>query len=533
MDKDAILIIERDSTDREVIAAAVTQLGYPFKTARNYLEAVHLLDQQTYAVIISDIRCTVDDGSGILDLIGTLDVQEPIFVVMTGFGSDYSFDHIFGKGAHEFIRKPFNLEQVENRLKRIFHERRISRENEALLKRQVELNERLKAVLSVSSALTSELDFDRLFPLIIGKISEMMCTERTSLYVIDWEKGKLWTRASEGIDPITLALGEGISGRVAQTGEAICVEDAWALPFFNQDYDKQHNFRTRSVVCIPIYNRIGERFAVIQTINKKGGESFDEKDIDFFTSLGSHVGIALENSLLYDEIRLSFESFIRTLSAVVDARHPLTAGHSQRVTEYSLMIAEQMGVTESSLELLKKAALLHDIGKIGIRDDVLLKNGPFTPKEREEMNTHPLKTKDILEKFRFPKSMRSIPEIALCHHEKINGQGYPMGITGEKIPLESKIMAVADVFDALTSQRDYPKYSCDGTFSCEPIPLAKVIDIINNEAGSHFDPDVIDAFLKCLPQMLLRFRGGHFPPQYVDNFLLNMAPELSNYIIVT
>ena len=321
-------------------------------------------------------------------------------------------------------------------------------------------------------------------------------------------------------------MGEGISGRVAETGEMVCVEDAWALPYFNREYDTRHAFRTRSVLCIPIYNRMGDRFAVIQVINKKGRGSFDEKDRTFLNGLGSQVGIALENALLYDEIRLSFESFIRTLSAVVDARHPLTAGHSQRVTEYSLMIAEQMKMEESRLQVLKIAALLHDIGKIGIRDGVLLKNGPFTPEEREEMNTHPTKTKEILDKFRFPKALQGIPEIALYHHEKVNGQGYPFGLTGDKMPIESKIMAAADVFDALTSRRDYPKYTCDEAFNCDPMPLAKVINILKNDAGSHFDPEVIDAFMKCLPHVLLQFRGEHFPPGYVDDIIRNMAPGL-------
>jgi len=109
------------------------------------------------------------------------------------------------------------------------------------------------------------------------------------------------------------------------------------------------------------------------------------------------VGIALENSLLHEELRLSFDSSIRTLSATVDARHPLTAGHSQRVTEYSRWIAKELGLSRQDIEVLTYAALLHDIGKIGIRDDILLKGGQFTEEERAEMNTHPLKTKIILQ----------------------------------------------------------------------------------------------------------------------------------------
>ena len=177
------------------------------------------------------------------------------------------------------------------------------------------LNQRLQSLLSIASALTSELDFDRLFPLVVGKISEAMEAERTSLYVIDWEKQTLWTRVSEGIEPLTLKIGEGIGGHVAETGDIVCVDDAWTLPYYNREYDARNRFRTRSVLCMPIYNHEGERFAVIEVINKKNRVAFDENDKTFLEGLGAQVGIALENALLYEEIRLSFESFIRTLSA--------------------------------------------------------------------------------------------------------------------------------------------------------------------------------------------------------------------------
>jgi putative nucleotidyltransferase with HDIG domain len=526
MPKEAVLIVEKDITDRNAIAAVVSKMGYSFQTAANTLEAMQLLDQDTFPIVILDIKCETDGEPGVMNRVGGGDGKEPSYVIMTGSSSDFSSDRVFEGGARQYLKKPFTQGQIQNRLERIFNERRLSRENAALQKQQSELNEQLNTILSVASDLTSELDFDQLFPLIIRKITDVMNAERTTLYIIDWENRELWTRVSEGIIPMKIKLGDGISGRVAETGEMICVEDAWKLPHFNREADQLHDFRSRSMLCMPICNRMGDRLAVIQTINKKGGGNFGEKDIALLKGLGSQVGIALDNALLYDELRLSFESFITTLSAVVDARHPYTAGHSERVTEYSLIIAEQMNLEQSRLEALKTAALLHDVGKIGMRDEVLLKVGPFTPEERKEMNTHPTKTRDILEKFRFPRAMKKIPEIALHHHEQVNGSGYPMGLTGEKIPLESKIMAVADVFDALTSKRDYPKYSRDKTFSYDPIPIASVIQILENETGSHFDPGVMDAFFKCLPQMLFRFRGEHFSPAYVDETLRKLSPGL-------
>jgi HD-GYP domain-containing protein (c-di-GMP phosphodiesterase class II) len=178
------------------------------------------------------------------------------------------------------------------------------------------------------------------------------------------------------------------------------------------------------------------------------------------------------------------------------------------------------------MDALRFAALLHDIGKIGIGDNVLLKNGSFTPEERAEMNTHTIKTKEILEKFRFPKALRSVPEIAVHHHEWIDGSGYPDGMTGDMMPLGSKILAVADVFDALTSRREYPKYAGSELLSTEPMPLQKAISILEMESGTHFEPEVVAAFMKCLPRALLLYRGEHFDSEYVDETIRKLAPYL-------
>jgi len=126
---------------------------------------------------------------------------------------------------------------------------------------------------------------------------------------------------------------------------------------------------------------------------------------------------------------------MRTLSATVDAKHHLTAGHSERVTEYALLIAKQMALNNGDVEMLKYAGLLHDIGKVGIQDAVLLKYGPFTPEERAEMETHTVKTKAILENFRFSKPLSPVPHVASHHHERFDGKGYPDKLKGEEIPL--------------------------------------------------------------------------------------------------
>jgi len=516
-----ILVVDSDPATRNMISQVIKPFCHMFKTAENGMQALELIKKNDFDIVIADVNIPLLSG---LDLMAEVRKIKPAtdFMIITGYSRDYSYHKVIRAGAKDFIKKPFTLEELNNKLARIIDERRMEQENKRLLNRQTELNIQLTAMLSVASDLSSELDFDSLFPLIIRKITEIMIAERTSLYILDRNKQELWTKVAECIDKIRLPLGEGISGRVALSGELLNITDAWELPYFNREFDRKNNFRTRSVLCVPIKNHGGEKIGVLQVINKKNKTGFDARDELFCKGLASQVGIALENALLHDELKLSFKSSIQTLSATVDAKHPLTAGHSRRVNEYALVIARKMGVAKKELDAINYAAILHDIGKIGIRDEILLKNGPFTPEERAEMNTHPKKTREILDNFHFPRTLRQVPKIAASHHEKINGKGYPDGLIGDQLPLGAKIIAVADVFDALTSPRDYPKYAFGKTLDCDIMPLKKVISILKQDAGSHFDREVVAAFLDCLPGILQLHRGGRFQPEYVDDMIRSL-----------
>lgn len=203
-----------------------------------------------------------------------------------------------------------------------------------------------------------------------------------------------------------------------------------------------------------------------------------------------------ENYELVLALGQAFESFVRALSTAVDAKHPLTAGHSHRVTEYSLFLGNSLGLSEDELEVVKYSALLHDIGKIGVPDAVLTKKGRFTEEERLVMNNHSIWTYKIIQNIDLPKALKSIPKIAACHHEKIDGSGYPYGLSKGKIPFISKILAVSDVFDALTSRRDYPKYDDNQDLSYDPMSMDRAFSILKKGMGNHFDPEVTEKVLR-------------------------------------
>lgn len=247
----------------------------------------------------------------------------------------------------------------------------------------------------------------------------------------------------------------------------------------------------KSVMCAPIGSKT-RVWGVCYVDNVTPENRFDEETLDFLTAIGRHCGLALENLYLIDEQRRSLESFIRTLAASLDARDDNTAGHSARVGAISSGIARFMGLSEAETRLIYYAGLLHDYGKIGIRDDVLLKPAELTPEEYEHIKQHPLHTFRLLSKIRFPEDLSEIPLVASAHHERWDGTGYPDGLRGEEIPLGSRIVAVADAYDALTEDRCYHEAW---------LPERAVEELIGR-AGSYFDPAVITGFLEYFKREL-------------------------------
>jgi HD-GYP domain-containing protein (c-di-GMP phosphodiesterase class II) len=194
----------------------------------------------------------------------------------------------------------------------------------------------------------------------------------------------------------------------------------------------------------------------------------------------------MENLYLLDEQRRSLESFISTLAASLDAREDNTAGHSARVGAIASGVAREMGLGDAEARAVYYAGLLHDYGKIGVRDDVLLKPAELTPEEYERVKEHPQHTFRLLSKMRFPDELADVPLVAASHHERWDGSGYPRGFRGEQIPLGSRIVAIADAYDAITEERCYS----------EPMSPRDALAQLTMRSGAYFDPEVVEAFVR-------------------------------------
>ncbi|HHT9130513.1 MAG TPA: HD domain-containing phosphohydrolase, partial [Candidatus Brocadiaceae bacterium] len=242
---------------------------------------------------------------------------------------------------------------------------------------------------------------------------------------------------------------------------------------------------TKSFVCCPIIYE-NESLGVLAADNVKTKKPLLQSDISLLMGIASEIGISIHNAALFDAKERQFKSILQVLAASIDARDSLTAGHSEKVTEYALGICHELGMPKNYCEMIRVASLLHDYGKIGIKDSILMKPGKLDIEERKEIETHVEKTKEILEQIHFEGIYKEIPAIAGSHHEKINGSGYPKGLKEEEIPLGAKIIAVADFFEAITSKRHYR----------DPMPLDIAFKLLKEESAVRLDRKVVEAFIR-------------------------------------
>ncbi|HZA13630.1 MAG TPA: HD domain-containing phosphohydrolase [Myxococcaceae bacterium] len=485
---------------------------------------------------------------------------------------------------------------------------------------------KLQSILEVAKAMTAERHLDQLLHLILAQATRVVEADRCSLFLLDREKNELWSKVAQGArGEIRVKLGSGLAGTVALTGEAINVPDAYADDRFEPSFDVTNGYRTGSLLCVPMRDASGEVTGVLQALNKKGGDSFTPEDAELLMALGGQAAVAIENAVLHDEISRLFEGFVQASVVAIESRDPTTAGHSGRVADLTVTLAQAMEHVTSGpyaqlrfraheIQEIRYASLLHDFGKVGVREPVLVKaeklhphelngvrqrfevarqhrhiasyqrrlealktrgllalpeieaqemarlsaelaeldrllelvlacntpevvaqrgfeqldelrrhtyldsrgevrellssdevkllsirRGSLSPEERTQIQQHVEYTFRFLKQIPWTRSLRNVPEIAYAHHERLNGRGYPRAIRGDEIPVQSKIMAICDIFDALTAaDRPYKK----------AIPAAMAFDILRDEADAGLiDGDILRVFIEAeIPRRALGSR---------------------------
>ena len=323
----------------------------------------------------------------------------------------------------------------------------------------------------------------------MAALTKSVGCERGTVFILDESDGRLHEMHAEGSadNHIILNLKLGIAGLVAVTKKTLLIPDAAADVRFDGSFDRRSGYRTRGILCVPLVSPSGEALGVIQVINKKAGP-FDEDDASTLESIAGIVAIAVENAMLLRDHDRQFHSLLEALAASIDAKDALTAGHSKRVAEIAMAIAHDLGFAEADLDVLRVAAILHDYGKIGVEDCVLKKKGRLEEDEYRHMKTHAAITYDILEKIHFARKYGNVPLIASSHHEYLDGSGYPRGLSAGGIPFMSKILTVADVFEALTANRHYRK----------GMSVPEALKVLDEGRGVKFDAHVVAALKRYL-----------------------------------
>ncbi|MEW6202307.1 MAG: HD domain-containing phosphohydrolase [bacterium] len=474
-----------------------------------------------------------------------------------------------------------------------------------------ELHDLTSKLLDVGVAISSEIDLYTLLTRIIEEAKRLLRADKGTLYLADRRKNELWFHVTDEaqLKKIRLPINEkSISGYVAMSMKLLNIEDVYEIgketPYrFNYDIDSQTGYRTCSMLTVPMLNHQGEITGVVQLINKmRDGKvmPFTPRDERILMSLASQAAVAIENAQLYKEIADLFEALIQYSASAIDERDPATAGHSRRVAMYSVATARAMGrFTDEEIKELEYAAWLHDVGKIGVREHILVKEnklypeqlerirerfraaelsvavraeirrrklaatdnkgkikeinrwvkneiqelendlkfiervntpgsmdaeskqrineiarksfagpggekifyltpeekhslaverGNLTDAEKKDMNSHAIKTYRILSQFPFTRRLADVPQIAASHHERLDGSGYPNHKIAPEIPVQSRILALADVFDALVAQ-DRPYKPA--------IPVNRALKILDAEVkAGRMDGDVFKVFVE-------------------------------------
>lgn len=360
--------------------------------------------------------------------------------------------------------------------------------NAQLFEKERRHRERQELLQAIGPLLHESLDLDRLLAQILDQVSIHLKAKATSVWLVDDKDNAVVCQVATGdvaeqVIDMSVPLGKGIVGLVASTGESTMVANAQDDPRATaRNVDAITGFVTRSLLTVPLLRK-GRCLGAIQVVNKVNPEElFTPFDQEMLEQLANSAAFAIENARLYNELEQSYSETLEALIHALDLKDQETQFHSRRVVEFTVLLAKTMHVDPDEIVHVRRAALLHDIGKMSIPDSILQKTGPLTAEERILLEDHPRYAFEMMAGIPF---LAKAADIVLASHERYDGKGYPRGLSGEQIPLGARLFAVADTFDAMTSDRPYRKSQSYDVAMAE----------ISWQSGKQFDPQVVDAFL--------------------------------------
>jgi len=502
--KQAVLTIARDITERKQYEETLRIIQFSIDHAAEHITWVGPDGRFLYA---NDEACRSLGYSR--DEMLSMTVRD----VVPDFSEEMWRDHwkdINQKGSRTFEarhrRKDGSFVPIETSVKHlsyggkefhIYFVRDISERKRAQERLKMQLD-RLAALRSIDMAITASLDLRVTFSVFLDQVITQLSVDAADVLLLDGHTQKLEYSAGRGFQTVALQhtrlpLGEGYAGRAALERCTVSIPNLME----NENSLKRSPLLAEegfvSYYCVPLIAK-GQVRGVLEIFHRAPLEP-DQEWLDFLESLGRQAAIAIDNATLFSDLERSntdlvnaYDATLEGWSRALDMRDKETEGHCERVTEMTLRLARSLGMRNDELVYARRGALLHDIGKMGIPDGILLKPGSLSDQEWEIMRKHPVYAYELLSPISF---LRSALDIPYCHHEKWDGTGYPRGLKGEQIPLAARIFAVVDVLDALRSERPYrPAWTKE-----------KAFEYIQEQSGRHFDPKVVNALFETINSM--------------------------------
>ncbi len=483
MNGNKFLVIDDDPITRQLLSDILCSMdGYRTDVAANGMIGVQKVKENDYKIVFTDLTMPELNGLGVLKEVQRINPALPV-VVVTGMSTIDVAINVMKEGANDFITKPFKINTITSTVERILGEREllnriclngdyqgaVERLNSELFKKLQKIN----LLQAMNAELDSMFDNNKIYQTIVEMASKLLMVQEASFGIV--EDGFVKIKRSIGIKERDIPVATTLFTSILKTRTYYLATLGEINP---------HNGQPLSYpfMSLPFLIK-DEVFGLLSLANKVGGASFTDDDISLALTLVNKTALRIENNVLYEIVYNNLVNSLKALVISIEARDPYTRDHSERVTAYALQTAEVLGMSEEDKDALKFGGYLHDIGKIGIRDGVLLKPGPLTEAEQADVRLHPIIGDNILKPLMFFPKER---EIIRYHHEHYDGKGYPEGLSGEQIPLIARVLAVADAYDAMTSSRPYRKAMTHN----------QAIREIKRGVGTQFDEKIVQAFLQ-------------------------------------
>jgi response regulator RpfG family c-di-GMP phosphodiesterase len=469
-----VLIVDDEKFIRDILADFLGMEGYVVRTAEDGAAALNELSHARYDMVISDLKMPRMGGIELLAAIANA-APTALTVIMTGFGTVETAIDAMKRGAYDYILKPFKVEEVIHVVQRGLEKQRLAAEN-------MRLREAV-SLYKVSEAIAASLSLDEVLATVGDAALHEIEGDLVSTWLDDGEGG--FFERQRLVQPS--AVGKGEFGHLsARTIVEHFGADTTLLEHGskgNRFFELPSDVPLVSIIAVPLKMKtrmLG--FIAVASFTKT--KRFSEGQRKLLSIVGSRAAAAIENARLYEDLRATFQQTIQGLAKAIDKMDRYTSGHSDRVAVYATYLAVRLRLPPDVVEIVRQSALMHDIGKIGCVMN-LNKPGKLTLDEYDIFKLHPGFGKDILDPIKFLHPL--IPGVHL-HHERWDGRGYPLGLKGNDVPLIARIIAVADTYDAMTSDRAYRR----------ALPHEVAVNEIERCSSTQFDPEVAVSFCSGL-----------------------------------